>query len=109
MLAFHLSSGGMATGRRKDVQQVAARSIALFDARASGSHHAQSKRFLDSNWSGLNNGPKEPPLRPLMTKLAAGEISLHDLLDDGSEAVKLLFYWISAFRLVRVSFDQGLT
>lgn len=87
------------------MQEVAARSLALFDQRSCGWEHSQAKRFLDPAWNGLPDGAIEPALRPLMVKLANCEITLFDLLGDGSEAVKLFFYWVSAFKLVRASFD----
>lgn len=65
------------------------RSLRLFDAQPCA--HAQAKRFLDPEWKGLPGGPSELPLRPVMAKLASGEATLHQLLDDDSEPVKSFF------------------
>lgn len=79
------------------------RCLSLFDGKAAGAEHTQSRRFCDPDWSGIPSGPKEPPLRYLLEKLASAKITLHDLVTEDSEPVKLFFYWVSSFRLVRVS------
>ena len=93
--------GGLASGSQRAVQHVAMRALKLWDERRCD--HTQARRFLDPTWAGLH-GSVEPPLRPLIVKLANGEISMLDLLDDNTEPVQLFFYWVSAFRLVQDSF-----
>lgn len=100
---WRLTEGGLACGDRNAVQAVAMRCLKLFDQNATGSEHAQSRRFCCPNWVGLRGGPAEPPLRNVMERVASGNITLHDLVTDGSEEVKLFFYWVSSFRLVPVS------
>ena len=85
------------------MQKVAQRCITLFDSAEHGNAcamHTQSRRFLDMSWSGLRGDPDDPPLRPLVDRLAAG-VTVSELACEDSPAVKSFLHWISGFRLVR--------
>ena len=106
----------MAYPNDAEVQRVASRCIALFDAapHARGSRHTQSRRFLDATWKGVggslsgggddDSDAGDVPLRPLVQRLASGDVTLLDLaMNDDTLASRSLLHWVSAFRLARIS------
>ena len=106
---YCFAAGGLAYPDAVEVQRVALRSIKLFDA-GDQSHpclrHTQTRRFLDATWRGLpGSAVEDVPLRPLVEELAAGASLLEIRQSHGSNnaACKNLFYWLSAFRLIRVA------
>ena len=56
---------GLAHHDHFHVQQCAQRALMLWEQQSSGCSHAQSRRFLDPGWSGLDND--EQPLRPIVS------------------------------------------
>lgn len=54
----------------------AARAIGLWELSCRSlepnQQHAMARRFLDREWTGLDEQSPEPPLRPLVERLAAG-------------------------------------
>ncbi|CAJ1335146.1 unnamed protein product, partial [Effrenium voratum] len=72
------------------------RCLQLWETGSRGSRHAMSRRFLDASWSGLP-GEYEPPLRPFVEAMAAGESLLAGITDFEFRR------WVSALTLIRVS------
>lgn len=102
-------TGGLAYPDDQEVRRIAVRALDLFDKDplAPGACHAQSKRFLSNDWTGLNS--EEPPLRPIMEDLATGVIKLSNIAASDGATERSFIYWISSFRLVLVSEDFELT
>ena len=112
--------GGLAYPDDSEVQRIASKCLQQYDAHpsSSGSMHAQSQRFLNSAWKGLegiSNMNRDPPLRALVETLASGEATVYDFFTDvdnalaesgGSDcssdiiAKRSFLYWTSAFRSV---------
>ena len=87
-----------------EVQKVACRALKLFDSdpEAPGALHAQAQRFLNIGFSGVRSGTEEPPLRPLMERLALGSLTMTELLSDAEPTpmVTSFLNWVAAFRHV---------
>ena len=99
-----VATGGLASASDADVQRVARQALNLYDSNphAAGAQHAQSQRFLNSEWGGLREGSQDPPLRPLIESIADGEMMLADffLENNPTPAIISLLKWLSAFRHV---------
>jgi len=78
-----LLSGGLASDNPTDVRRVAVSALDQYAAMQQEEghehpwhpcQHAQSRRFCDPKWRGLDNDDQEVPLRPYLERLAAGKV-----------------------------------
>lgn len=88
-----MRAGGLASGDQSEARETARKALKLYDEGRGQTHHAMSKRFLDSQWTGLDDGD-EVPLRPLVERLAAGEVMDVWPVEDQ----QLIGYWLCRFR-----------
>ncbi|CAE7249443.1 unnamed protein product [Symbiodinium microadriaticum] len=86
---------GLSYSEPRIVRDVAVRALRQYDGapNASGSLHAQSRRFLDPAWKGLRNQDDDPALRPLM-ELLAGGVSVLDLMQKTPDQLQEQGGWI---------------
>jgi hypothetical protein len=85
-----------------DVQRISHHCLRLWDGPACSGHtHAQSRRFLDPNWTGLSSESQDsdPPLRELVVAVADGATTMADIMSGESLQEQSFVEWVSAFRL----------
>ena len=101
-----LQSGALSHSDALVVCIAARECLRLWDRGGRGLLHAQSRRFLCPHWYGLdgsreNPDLQDPPLRPLVERLANGETIL-DIQQSASDSdivgMTSLLYWLAAMR-----------
>ena len=90
-----------------EVQKAASHCLSLYDSdsSSSGAAHAQSQRFLNPAWPGLDEA--DVPLPSIVEALARSQIFMEDILNDKSPAAKSFLHWVSGFRSAWVSATEG--
>ena len=78
----------------REAARCAERALLLWSRMTPGCSHAMSRRFLDSNWSGLRNYPEEP-LRPFLEEVASG-VPVQNIPHDGFRR------WVASLSFIRV-------
>ena len=99
-LPWHLC--GLAHRDPAVVKKVAVTCINMYDRfpGITGAHHVQSRRFLDWSWPGLPGSESDPPLRPLVERLAFTPSTLADIVQEDTPVTRSLLYHLAGFRLV---------
>lgn len=98
MLQCCLGQGGLAHVDPEQVQKAASLCLKLYDKdpSAAGAKHAQSQRFLNATWVGLDTA--DVPLREIVQAIANGQVSHEHLLCDQRPEARSYLHWVSGFR-----------